>query len=141
MPESAEGKYIPSVQEMIIIACRAHGIAPEIPLAIARLETGNFTSAAFIECNNVGGMSVDEVPITYDSLEDGVDAFVKNLADNYFGQGLDTVEAISCKYCPVNASEWAKVVNELLKKQRFLIVKEENQCQTKKERTTQKAPN
>lgn len=114
MPKPAEGKYIPSVQEMIVIACREQGIAPEIPLAIARLETGNFTSAAFIECNNVGGMSVNEVPITYKSLEDGVDAFVKNLAENYISKGFVTVEEISKKYCPVNAQAWAEAVRELM---------------------------
>lgn len=108
-----------SVEGMIIIACEYYGIEPDIPLAIAKLETGHFTSTAFRECNNVGGMSVDEVPISFDSLEDGVDAFVGNLAENYFGKGLDTVETISNKYCPVNASEWANAVNELLKSSEF----------------------
>ena len=101
-------------------ACREHDIEPDIPLAIARLETGNFTSAAFTECNNVGGMSVDQVPITYDSLEDGVDAFVGNLARNYFGKGYDDVEKISKKYCPVNAESWAEVVRTLMKEENEL---------------------
>ena len=119
-PEPAEGIYTPSVQEMIVRACREHDIEPDIPLAIARLETGNFTSAAFTECNNVGGMSVDQVPITYDSLEDGVDAFVGNLARNYFGKGYDDVEKISKKYCPVNAEAWAEAVQELMREENEL---------------------
>jgi hypothetical protein len=115
MPEQTKGSYVPSVQEMIILACDWYGIEPDIPLAIARLETGNFTSRAFAECNNVGGMSIDEEPITYDSLEDGVDAFVGNLARNYFGKGFDDVEKISKKYCPVNAEAWAEAVQELIR--------------------------
>lgn len=108
---------MPSVQEMIVLACREHGIEPDIPLAIARLETGNFTSAAFAECNNVGGLSISEVPITYKSLEDGVDAFVANLARNYFGKGIVTVEEISKKYCPSNAEAWAETVRELMREE------------------------
>ena len=104
-----------SIEGMIIIACEYYSIPPDIPLAIARLETGNFTSTAFIGCNNVGGMSVDEVPITYDSLEDGVDAFVGNLTRNYFSKGFDDVEKISRKYCPVNAEAWAEAVQELMR--------------------------
>ena len=115
--EPAEGSYVPSVQEMIMLACREYGIDPDIPLAIARLETGNFTSDAFRRCNNVGGMSIDEVPITYGSLEDGVDAFVANLAENYFGKGFNDVERISEKYCPVNAAAWAEAVRELMREE------------------------
>ena len=113
--EPAEGSYMPSVQEMIVFACREYDIESDIPLAIARLETGNFTSTAFVECNNVGGMSIDEVPITYANLEDGVDAFIENLAENYFGKGIDDVEKISEKYCPINAEAWKEAVRALMR--------------------------
>ncbi|NCE98439.1 glucosaminidase domain-containing protein [Emergencia sp. 1XD21-10] len=102
-----------SVEGMIIVACQYYGVDSDIALAIARLETGNFTSAAFTECNNVGGMSIDEVPIVYRSLEDGVDDFVQNLAKNYFGKGYDTVEKIGKKYCPVNPN-WAREVKKIM---------------------------
>lgn len=103
-----------SAEGMIIVACKYYGISPEIPIAIAKLETGHFTSDAYKVCNNVGGMSVNEVPITYQSLEDGVDDFVRNLAENYFGKGLDTPDKISTKYCPVNAENWTNSVKELM---------------------------
>lgn len=109
----ATGEYIPNVQEQIIMKCREYGIPHDIPLAIAKLETGHFTSAAFIAYNNVGGMSINEVPIQYESLEHGVEAFVKNLAENYFSQGLDTAEKIGGKYCPANEN-WAAIVNQLM---------------------------
>lgn len=108
-----------SVEEQIVITCQAHGIEPEIPLAIARLETGHFTSDAYRRGNNVGGMSVNEMPYTYKNLEKGVEAFVSNLADNYFAQGLTTPEAISKKYCPVNAEGWARAVKEIMEENTY----------------------
>ena len=58
-------------------------------------------------------MSINEVPIYYESLEEGIEAFVRNLAENYFGQGLTTVDEIGEKYCPGN-TEWASIVKELM---------------------------
>jgi len=109
-----ETSCIGSVEEMIQVACEYYGIDYKIPLAIAKLETGHFTSEAYHECNNVGGMSIDDEPIAYSSLTDGVDAFVKNLSDNYFAEGLDTPEAIGEKYCPANAENWAAAVRGLM---------------------------
>ena len=102
-----------TVEEQIALKCDEYGIPSEIPLAIARLETGRFTSRAYKEGNNVGGLSVDEVPIEYDSLDEGVDAFVGNLAENYFKEGLTTPEEIGKKYCPANEN-WADVINEIM---------------------------
>lgn len=101
-------------QEMIEQKCEEYGIDSAIPVAIARLETGHFKSKAFREGNNVGGMSINEVPMTFESLEEGVEAFVSNLAKNYYGKGLDTVEEIGAKYCPANKEHWAKTVKQLM---------------------------
>lgn len=102
-----------SVEGMIIVACQYYGVDPDIALAIARLETGHFKSPAFREYHNVGGVSIDEVPVAYESLEDGVDDFVQNLAKNYFGKGYDTIEKIGEKYCPVNPN-WASEVKKIM---------------------------
>ena len=69
-------------------------------IAISKHETGNYTSNAFKNKNNAGGMMCSSGLITYNSLDEGIDAFVKNLANNYIKQGLDTVELIKNKYCP-----------------------------------------
>lgn len=102
-----------AIEEMIHEACIFYEIPYDICLAIARLETGWFTSEAYIYGNNPGGMSINEVPITYESIEEGVDAFVKNLAMNYFSIGLDTPEKIGPKYCPDNP-DWDDIVVELM---------------------------
>ena len=103
-----------SVEDMIVLTCQEYGIEPDIPLAIARLETGNFESKGFRQCNNIGGLSENENLFTYTNLEEGVDTFVRLLADSYFAEGLDTPEAIGKKYCPVNADGWARAVREIM---------------------------
>lgn len=110
--EGQEG-YFGSIESRIVEACNHYGIDSSIVLAIARLETGNFTSYAYLVGNNPGGMSVNEVPITYGSIEQGVEAMVSNLANNYFAIGLTTPELIGQKYCPVNPN-WANMVRSLM---------------------------
>lgn len=112
--EESEYEYVPSVQEMIMMACEEYGIDHEIAMAIAKLETGHFTSEAFLKGNNVGGLSDNEVPRTYSTIEEGVNEFVENLARNYFAKGLTTPEEISGKYCPGNAESWADQVRALM---------------------------
>lgn len=110
--EGQEG-YFGSIESRIIEACNRYEIDSSIVLAIARLETGNFTSHAYLIGNNPGGMSVNEVPIIYGSIEEGVEAMVSNLANNYFAVGLTTPELIGQKYCPVNPN-WANMVRSLM---------------------------
>lgn len=102
-----------TIESKIIEACNRYGIDSSVVLGIARLETGNFTSHAYLVGNNPGGMSVNEVPIVYGSIEEGVEAMVSNLAHNYFAIGLTTPELIGQKYCPVNPN-WANMVRSLI---------------------------
>ena len=102
-----------TIEDMIIEACEEHGIDSTIPVAISRLETGHWTSNACINYNNVGGLSIDEVPMQFDSLEEGVDVFVSNLAENYFAEGITDIDDIAEKYCPLNKDHWAAQVKQL----------------------------
>lgn len=94
------------------VSCKIYNKAKEMGLneehskivvAIAKWETGNYTSNAFKNKNNVGGMMCSGELIKYNSLDEGINAFVKNLKDNYFDIGLDTIDKIQPKYCPVGA--------------------------------------
>lgn len=94
------------------VSCKIYDKAKEMGLneehsrivvAIAKWETGNYTSKAFKEKNNVGGMMCSGELIKYNSLDEGINAFVKNLKNNYFDIGLDTIDKIKPKYCPDNA--------------------------------------
>jgi hypothetical protein len=104
------------IEERIRRACEHYYVPFDIVLAIARLETGWFKSDAYVYKNNPGGLSVNEVPISFDTIEEGVEAFVRNLSKNYFGKGLDTVEEIGRKYCPVNYDHWVWSVNSLIER-------------------------
>lgn len=103
-----------TIEERIVETCQNYGIRHDIPVAISKLETGHYKSAVCAQYNNVGGMMSGGQPIMYGSIDEGVDAFVRNLAENYFGEGLTTVEAISRKYNPSNSEHWSVVVNQLL---------------------------
>lgn len=102
-----------TIEDKIGLACNQYGVSFDIALAIARLETGNFTSHAYKYKNNPGGLSVNEKPMSFSTIEEGVDAFVGNLSKNYIQKGLTTVEAIGKKYCPKNP-KWAKLVRSLM---------------------------
>lgn len=102
-----------TIEERIKNVCEFYDVPFDIALAIARLETGWFTSNAYINKNNVGGLSKNEVPISFDSIDEGVEAFVRNLDKNYISIGLDTPEEIGKKYCPVDPN-WGSKVRSLM---------------------------
>lgn len=102
-----------SMEEKIRIACDIYGADYNITLAIGRYETGWWSSYACTVKNNPGGMSRNEVPIYYDTIDEGIDAWVQNLANNYFAMGLDTPEKITEKYCP-NNSEYASYLRKMM---------------------------
>ena len=110
--EPAEVTQPETVEEMIYRYCAAYGVDYNLALAIARLETGHFTSAAYVNGNNIGGLSVNEIPLTYATREEGVKAYVENLT-TYYAAGLTTPETIQPVYCPGNES-WAAVVRQLM---------------------------
>ena len=94
----------------------------KIPVAIARHECGykdnQYLSNAFKNKNNVGGMMYYDTTtkssylMTFDTIDEGVEAFVSNLKRNYFNIGLDTIEKIQPKYAPVNAQNDPYGLNE-----------------------------
>lgn len=94
----------------------------KIPVAIARHECGykdnQYLSNAYKEKNNVGGMMYYDTTtnssylMTFDTIDEGVEAFVSNLKRNYFNLGLDTIEKIQPKYAPVNAQNDPYGLNE-----------------------------
>ena len=94
----------------------------KIPVAIARHECGykdnQYLSNAAKEKNNIGGMMYYDTTtkssylMTFDTIDDGVEAFVSNLKRNYFNIGLDTIEKIQPKYAPVNATNDPYGLNE-----------------------------
>jgi hypothetical protein len=83
-------------------------------VAISKHETGNWTSSLYKNNNNFGGIynSKEKKFYSYESNEKGLQAFVNLLKNNYFGKGLNTIEEIGSKYCPVGAENDPTGVNQ-----------------------------
>lgn len=75
-----------------------------IVVSISRHETGKWTSKAFLNKNNLGGIMCSTGLKSYGSLDEGIEAFVSLLKNRYFDRGLDTIEKIQPVYAPINAS-------------------------------------
>lgn len=75
-----------------------------IVVSISRHETGKWTSKAFLEKNNLGGIMCSTGLRVYNSLDEGIEAFVSLLKNRYFDRGLDTIEKIQPVYAPVGAT-------------------------------------
>ena len=72
-------------------------------VAISKHETGNWTSSAFKNKNNFGGMMCKTGLATYKSFDEGLNKFTTLLNDYYFAKGRNTIEKIGAIYCPVGA--------------------------------------
>lgn len=120
-----------TTEELIIRESEAAGIDPKVAVAISRLETGHWTSYAYVYCNNVGGLSDNEVPRTYPTVEDGVKAFVECLV-TYWEKGLTVPELIEPVYCPPSNGRWAANVRAIMEEFRE-IEEARNDKETKTE--------
>ena len=83
-----------------------------IVVSISRHETSKWTSKAFLEKHNLGGIMCSTGLRQYGSLDEGIDAFVSLLKNRYFDRGLDTLEKIQPVYCPIGASNDPKGLNQ-----------------------------
>ncbi len=78
-----------------------NGVDPVVAASIILVETGcKWTCSALVRnANNVGGMKASSGRYaTFATLEEGLEAFINNLARNYYAKGLTTPEEINTKY-------------------------------------------
>lgn len=106
-----ESEYTHDMDKLIEAECMKVGIDETTAIAIARLETGHYTSRLFTESNNFGGMGNGKRYYTYETPEDGAEAFVK-MIKSYADKGMDTPKKMQKTYCPNNEA-WADMVEEL----------------------------
>lgn len=77
------------------------GVDPVVAASIILVETGcKWTCSSLVRnANNVGGMKASgNRYATFTSLEAGIEAFINNLANNYYAKGLTTPEEMNKKY-------------------------------------------
>ncbi|MEH7253885.1 glucosaminidase domain-containing protein [Neobacillus niacini] len=90
--------------EVFVRAGQKHNIDPALLAAVAQHETGNGTSRAVIDKNNVAGMMGKSGLRSYGSVEESIMDMARNLSKNYLGQGLSSISQIAAKYAPVGAA-------------------------------------
>lgn len=97
------------------------GVDPYLAVAISLHETGCAWDCSNLvkACNNVGGQKGNPgcnggSYKAFDTLEDGIKAFIDNLATNYISKGLTTPESMNSYYS--ESSTWAKKVNVYIEK-------------------------
>ncbi|MDE5539200.1 MAG: glucosaminidase domain-containing protein, partial [Bacilli bacterium] len=98
------GKYLASIS-------LENDVDPIVAASIILVETGcqRNCSALVKKSNNVGGMRGSKGYLKYESLEAGLNAFVKNLSRNYYAKGLTTPKLMNKKYA--ENPNWHKDVN------------------------------
>lgn len=96
-----------------------YGVDPYLVTAIALHETGcKWNCSSLVsDCNNVGGVkgnpSCSGAYKYYDSIDEGIKQFIKNIKDNYYDEGLTTANLMQRKYTGGSKS-WANKVNNYI---------------------------
>lgn len=98
------------------------GLDPYLAVAIVLHETGcTWTCSSLVrECYNYGGMKGGEQTYKdtrytcYSSKEEGINAYLNMLYNNYYSKGLITAELINPKYA--TSLEWAVKINNYIEK-------------------------
>ena len=105
---------------VVAAAARNRGFSDDqikIAVAISREETGNYTSPAFNNKHNYGGMTANSGErMRFASSEEGLDRFLSMLETGYFGIGLNTIDAIAYKYDKAEYVKWANEVRGCMEK-------------------------
>ena len=93
-----------------------YGIDPYLAVAIVLHETGCKWECSYLTrvCNNIGGQKGSPSCnggsyMRYDTLEEGIKGYLKNLYNGYISKGLKTPEQIGPKYAA--STSWASKVN------------------------------
>ena len=94
------------------------GVDPYLAVAITMEETGcNWNCSNLVKtCNNVGGMKGSGCGSYgyFNTLDDGIKAFIDNIERNYVAYGLTTAEAMNPKYA--ENPLWSRNVNNYINK-------------------------
>lgn len=91
------------------------GVDPYVAVAITLQETGCKWNCSKLvkKCNNVGGMKgspgCNGSYKRFNTIDEGIKAYIDNLANNYYSKGLNTVEKINTKYA--SSKTWSSKIN------------------------------
>ena len=98
--------------------CLEKGVDPYLAVAISMEETGcKWGCSRLVKtCNNVGGMKGSGCGSYgyFNTIDDGIKAFIDNIERNYVAYGLTTAETMNPKYA--ENPMWSKNVNNYIEK-------------------------
>ena len=103
------GALGPHAQDIIDVSNEA-GVSVYLSASIMMVESGRGTSSACKIDNNPSGMSINEVPIHFGSMKEGMEATKKTLHNLVVERGLNTLDKLGPVYCPPNTTNWIKMV-------------------------------
>lgn len=109
--EQVQIQFENEYDQMIYEATKDTEIDPYLAIAISRLETGHYTSSAFINGHNFGGMTNSHGVMSFDSISIGLEKYV-NMLKWYYKNGMDTPDKMRLTYCPPN-EDWANIVSSI----------------------------
>lgn len=106
--------------ELDEVSCKIKAVADSyevdwrLAVAISKHETWDYTSYIFKHQNNVGGLwnGMKGKFYSYDTLDNGIEAYISNLKYNYYDEGRTTIETIQPKYAPIGAKNDPNNKNE-----------------------------
>ena len=94
------------------------GVDPYLAVAISMHETGCAWNCSYLtkSCNNIGGQKGSGCGdyASFDTLEDGIYAFISNIKRNYVDYGLLNAEQMNAKYD--EDPGWSSKVNSYIEK-------------------------
>lgn len=115
IPTSAFGVTKATTIKYIKHYASVYRISKKQAVAIARFETGHFTSYACRVKNNVGGMTGSNGLMWFKTRKAGCKAFCRNIRRNYYNCGRKTIRSMSYKYCPSCPDYWTRCVKSLMR--------------------------
>jgi hypothetical protein len=89
--------------DLFVAAGQQYNVNPALLAAISMHETGNGTSRAAYERNNVAGVMGANGLRNYSSVAESILDMARNLRQNYLDEGKQTVAEIGAKYAPIGA--------------------------------------
>lgn len=92
--------------------CLENDLNPLMVAAIIKHESGNGTSRAIRIQNNIAGFMGNRGLMTFYNINNSIDFMASLLKKHYIDQGLNTLEKIQPKYCPIGATNDPKGLNK-----------------------------
>lgn len=103
-----------TIEEKFKMASQIYDVDYKLIYAIARLESGNFTSELWYSKHNPGGITSGSGWASFSNDFEGILEMTRMIKYHYINKGLDTVDKISRVYCPSTAEDWSYKVTTIM---------------------------